>query len=113
MVVVVVALARPSSWAGTSSPDARSTAAAQVRHPNLVRVFGTGKLDNTAYIAMELLDGPNLDAYLRERPGERLPWDEALELLLPALGALHAVLERGYVHRDIKPGNNSGHADPG
>ena len=33
-------------------------AAAQVRDDNLVRVFGTGKLDSTAYIAMERLDGP-------------------------------------------------------
>jgi len=88
-------------------------AAAQVRHPNLVRVFGTGKLDGTAYIAMELLDGPNLEAYLRERPGERLPWHEALELLLPALEALHAVHERGYVHRDIKPGNILVAREPG
>ena len=36
-------------------------AAAQVRHANLVRVFSTGKLDSTAYIVMELLDGPNLE----------------------------------------------------
>jgi serine/threonine protein kinase len=39
-------------------------AAAQVRHANLVRVFGTGKLDSTAYIVMELLDGPNLEQYV-------------------------------------------------
>jgi serine/threonine protein kinase len=88
-------------------------AAAQVRHANLVRVFGTGKLDDTAYIAMELLDGPNLETYLRERPGERLPWRAALDLLLPALEALHAVHERGYVHRDIKPGNILVAREPG
>jgi serine/threonine protein kinase len=80
-------------------------AAAQVRHSNLVRVFGTGKLDATAYIVMELLDGPNLEQYLREYRDQRLPWREALALLLPALEALHAVHERGYVHRDIKTGN--------
>ncbi len=80
-------------------------AAAQVRHSNLVRVFGTGKLDATAYIVMELLDGPNLEMYLREYRDQRLPWREALALLLPALEALHAVHERGYVHRDIKTGN--------
>ncbi|MBA3549479.1 MAG: serine/threonine protein kinase [Nannocystis sp.] len=80
-------------------------AAAQVRHSNLVRVFGTGKLDSTAYIVMELLDGPNLEQYLREYRGQRLPWREALALLLPALAALHAVHEQGYVHRDIKTGN--------
>ncbi len=80
-------------------------AAAQVRHPNLVRVFGTGRLDDTTYIAMELLDGPNLEDHLRAQPNQRLAWAEALELLLPTLAALHAIHERGYVHRDIKPGN--------
>jgi len=80
-------------------------AAAQVRHDNLVRVFGTGKLDSTAYIAMELLDGPNLEQYVREYRYQRIPWREALALLLPALEALHAIHERGYVHRDIKTGN--------
>ena len=80
-------------------------AAAQVRHSNLVRVFGTGKLDGTAYIVMELLDGPNLEQYLQEYRNQRLPWQEALALLLPALEALHEVHERGYVHRDIKTGN--------
>jgi len=88
-------------------------AAAQVRHPNLVRVFGTGKTVHSAYIAMELLDGPNLEDDLRGRPGQRLPWNEALELLLPALEALHAIHERGYVHRDIKPGNILVAQEPG
>jgi serine/threonine protein kinase len=58
-------------------------AAAQVRHPNLVRVFGTGKLDSTAYIAMELLDGPNLEQYLREYRDQRIPWREALACCCP------------------------------
>jgi len=80
-------------------------AAAQVRHANLVRVFGTGALDSTAYIVMELLEGPNLEEYLREYRGSRMPCREALELLLPALDALHEIHERGYVHRDIKTGN--------
>ena len=80
-------------------------AAAQVRHANLVRVFGTGTLDSTAYIVMELLEGPNLELYLQEYRGGRMPCQEALELLLPALDALHEVHERGYVHRDIKTGN--------
>ena len=80
-------------------------AAAQIRHSNLVRVFGTGALDRTAFIVMEWLEGPNLDQYLRNYPGGRMPWREALELLLPALEALHEIHERGYVHRDIKAGN--------
>ena len=88
-------------------------AAAKVRHANLLRVFGTGKLDGTAYIVMELLRGPNLDQYLREHTEQRLPWNEALALLLPALEALHAIHEQGYIHRDIKAGNILITRDPG
>ena len=88
-------------------------AAAQVRHANLVRVFGTGRLDSTAYIVMELLDGPNLEQYVREYRDQSIPWREALALLLPALEALHAIHERGYVHRDIKPGNILVTREPG
>lgn len=80
-------------------------AAAQIRHSNLVRVFGTGALDRTAFIVMEWLEGPNLDQHLRNYPGGQMPWREAIELLLPALEALHEIHERGYVHRDIKAGN--------
>ena len=43
--------------------------------------------------------------YLHEYRGRRMPCHEALELLLPALEALHEIHERGYVHRDIKTGN--------
>ena len=112
---VAVKMLRPEMATGEMRARViqEARAAAQVRHPNLVRVFGTGKTAHSAYIAMELLDGPNLEAYLRERPGERLPWDEALGLLLPALEALHAVHERGYVHRDIKPGNILVAREPG
>ncbi|MBA3544988.1 MAG: serine/threonine protein kinase [Nannocystis sp.] len=88
-------------------------AAAQVRHANVVRVFSTGKLDSTAYIVMELLKGPNLERYVREYCDQRIPWHEALTLLLPALEGLHAIHERGYVHRDIKPGNILVTRDPG
>jgi len=88
-------------------------AAAQVRHSNLVRVFGTGAIEGTAFIVMELLPGQNLEQLLRGRPEQRLPCDEALALMLPALGALHAVHERGYIHRDIKTGNILITEDPG
>jgi serine/threonine protein kinase len=80
-------------------------AAARVRHPNLVRVFGAGTFAGSAFIVMELLAGPNLEKYLGERDGGRLAWPDALALLLPAMDALHAVHEHGYLHRDIKPGN--------
>jgi serine/threonine protein kinase len=62
---------------------------------------------------MELLAGPNLEQYVREYRDQRIPWKEALELLLPALDGLHAIHERGYIHRDIKPGNILVTREPG
>ena len=64
---------------GTATPEMRARmvqeaqAAAQVRHPNLVRVYGAGTYADAGYIAMELLDGPNLEDHLRSLPGQRLP----------------------------------------
>ncbi len=104
---VAIKVLRP----GLASDDLRARmvqeaqAAAQISHPNLVRVFGVGTFGNTAFIIMELIRGPNLDQYLHEYPHQRLPWQQALELLLPAVAALHEVHERGFLHRDIKPGN--------
>ena len=88
-------------------------AAAQIRHSNVVRVFGTGALDSTAFIVMELLDGPNLEQYLHEYRGGRMPVREAIELLLPAIEALHEIHAQGYIHRDIKTGNILVTREPG
>ena len=88
-------------------------AAAQIRHSNVVRVFGTGALDSTAFIVMELLEGPNLEQYLQEYRGGRMPVREAIELLLPAIEALHEIHAQGYIHRDIKTGNILVTREPG
>ena len=88
-------------------------AAAQIRHSNVVRVFGTGALDSTAFIVMELLEGPNLEQYLQEYRAGRMPVREAIELLLPAIEALHEIHAQGYIHRDIKTGNILVTREPG
>jgi serine/threonine-protein kinase len=94
-----------------ASPDMRmrmiqeARAAAAIDHPNLVRVIDVGECRGTAYIAMELIDGRSLEQHLAAQPEGRLAPDELLALLLPTLDALHAIHERGFVHRDIKPGN--------
>jgi len=72
-------------------------------HPNAVAVYDAGDDGDGPYIVMELVDGPTLAAYLRERG--RLSFEEAtsiLEQMLAVLGAAHA---RGIVHRDVKPAN--------
>src|SRR5262245_17732991 len=72
-------------------------------HPNAAAGFDLGGRSDGRYIVMELVEGPTLAVYLRER--DRLSFEEAtgiVEQMLAVLGAAHA---RGIVHRDVKPAN--------
>jgi serine/threonine protein kinase len=75
-----------------------------LRHPNVVRLLDADLEAVVPYLALELVEGEDLDAQLG--PG-RAPWDrDALEALArdlaAGLAALHGV---GVVHRDLKPSN--------
>ena len=73
-------------------------------HPNLVRVFLSGRLpDGRLYIVMELLEGRSLADELDEQGPPSLERSLIMTMKLCAgLGAVHAA---GIVHRDIKPEN--------
>jgi serine/threonine protein kinase len=82
--------------------EARS--ASSIRHPNVVEVFDLGQsAEGHIYIAMELLEGADLEALLA---GEgALTWQRAREIgvqIAAALGAAHA---GGIIHRDLTPQN--------
>ncbi|HZI11002.1 MAG TPA: protein kinase, partial [Myxococcus sp.] len=75
----------------------------QVQHPAIIRMLAEGEERGFCWYAMERVDGPDLRARLTKDGA--LPWPEVEGLarrLLDALGAAH---ERGFVHRDVKPGN--------
>jgi serine/threonine-protein kinase len=78
-------------------------AAASLNHPNIVRVDDYGQHDQTAFIAMEYVDGPNLKEYVKVRG----PLDpaEAVRIARDLLSALGAAHRQGLVHRDVKPQN--------
>ncbi|WP_210586258.1 serine/threonine-protein kinase [Streptomyces sp. GESEQ-35] len=78
-------------------------AAARVRHPGVVAVHDVSEVDGRPLIVMELVDGPSLDAVLRERG----PLDprEAAGIGAKVLDALAAAHRAGVLHRDVKPGN--------
>ncbi len=78
-------------------------AAAQLKSPHVVHIYDFGSHDGNSYLAMELLEGVDLEQFLGE--GGRLPLEEALTILEGAGRGLKAVHRAGLVHRDIKPSN--------
>lgn len=77
-----------------------------LKHPNIVHVLDEFEENGTAYYVMELLEGENLDAYIRKR-GAPLDPLEACDLLMPVIEAveyLHSY-ENKVLHRDISPDN--------
>jgi serine/threonine protein kinase len=77
--------------------------AAQIEHPNLLRVYRAGECDGRLYLAMRLIEGTDLREWL-QRVG-RLPLDELGPLIAAVGAALDAAHARGLVHRDVKPAN--------
>ncbi|MEZ4734692.1 MAG: protein kinase [Caldilineaceae bacterium] len=79
--------------------------AAKLQHPHIVRTLRVGVATNsdTAYIAMELVEGEDLAALLANR--RRLSAEEGCLLLAPIAEALAYAHQRGVIHRDVKPSN--------
>lgn len=77
----------------------------QLGHPGIVRVHDCDKLeDGSAYIAMEMLPGDTLGAWMRKQNAPS-PLDVALTLVRQIADAMVEVHESGIVHRDLKPDN--------
>jgi serine/threonine protein kinase len=80
----------------------------------IVQVYDFGKADGAYYMALELVDGMDLEALLQalQRRGRRLPWQLAVFIAVRILSALEyasTVQVDGQplqlVHRDISPSN--------
>jgi predicted Ser/Thr protein kinase len=76
---------------------------ARLNHPNIVHVYDFVQQNGQCWIAMELVDGEELDAMMR-RAGS-LQVGEAVRLSLQLAEALAYAHEHGVIHRDIKPAN--------
>jgi serine/threonine-protein kinase len=84
---------------------AEARAASRLDHPNSVQIldFGEDGNDHLLYIAMEFLEGEDLQSLcVREGP---LDAERTLRIMMQVLAALGAAHDKGVVHRDMKPGN--------
>jgi serine/threonine-protein kinase len=77
-------------------------AMARVAHPNVVPVYEVGTVDDRVFVAMELVEGSTLSAWLRARPRG---WREIVRQLVDAGRGLAAAHRAGILHRDFKPDN--------
>ncbi|MHA3769943.1 protein kinase domain-containing protein [Verrucomicrobiota bacterium sgz303538] len=76
---------------------------ALVNHPNVVKVYSSGADGGLFYIAMELVDKGSLDDLMTVQG--RVSELQVLEVGIQIAKGLNAALQRGLIHRDVKPGN--------
>ncbi|MBS2020069.1 MAG: serine/threonine protein kinase [Deltaproteobacteria bacterium] len=89
--------------------------AARLSHMHIVQVFDLGKHDDHLYIAMEYVEGFDLNALLRQCTEKKqgLPYEHAIAIVSDVLSALDYAHRRadddgkplGIVHRDVSPSN--------
>ena len=93
--------------------EARITA--HLAHPNVVRLLDMGRMDDQLFLALELVEGVDLQRLLATLEGQRkkLPFADAVYIICKVLEGLEYAHERtlpdgkrmAIVHRDVSPGN--------
>ncbi|MEL7498712.1 MAG: protein kinase [Planctomycetota bacterium] len=77
--------------------------AAQISHPHVTFIYGTGNHQGSPYIAMELMPGTTIEDEV-EATGS-LSVQKAVDYVINIIDGLQAVHAKGMIHRDIKPSN--------
>ena len=90
------------------APEARlrfqreAQALARLNHPNVVAIYDVGAVEDRVFVAMELVDGPTVAAWLAAGPRTER---EVLAVFVQAARGLAAAHAAGITHRDFKPAN--------
>ena len=83
--------------------EREAKAVARLKHPNIVTVHDLGYAqDGLPFIAMELLEGSDLDELIEAGP-EAL--SKRLDIMVQVCRGIDHAHQNGVVHRDIKPAN--------
>jgi serine/threonine-protein kinase len=78
--------------------------AAALQHPHIVSFINKGTHNGVVYLITEFVEGTDA-ARLADARGGRLPYQEAVQILIQSLDALSFAHNQGYIHRDIKDQN--------
>ncbi|MDQ2797764.1 MAG: serine/threonine protein kinase, partial [Actinomycetota bacterium] len=97
----------PDTAAGVERQRAELLALARLNHPHLITLYDGSIGDTetsvvTAYLVMELIEGPTLGDRIAQGP---LPEPEIRVIGRQVADALAYVHDTGMVHRDVKPAN--------
>ena len=93
----------------SSQPDLRerffreARAVARLDHPNIVTVYDLGEEDGVPYLAMQFLEGRDLEHRMRAPEGMALT--RKVEIAIAVAAGLAHAHAAGIVHRDVKPAN--------
>jgi eukaryotic-like serine/threonine-protein kinase len=76
---------------------------ASLNHPNIVQVYAFGEHEQIYYLVVEYISGGSLDDRIMSLGS--ITELEGIEIGIAVARGLECALERGLIHRDIKPGN--------
>jgi len=80
-----------------------AVSAANLKQTHIVIIHDVGAESGYHYIAMELIEGASLEAYIRS--GQPFTPDQVAGIISQIGAALDYAHQRGFIHRDIKPAN--------
>jgi serine/threonine protein kinase len=77
----------------------------RLRHPNIVRLFGSGVVEDRPYLLLEYFAGPSLYDMLQSLTKRRLHIPDAIRATMHVGAAIHYLHRQGFLYRDLKPSN--------
>jgi serine/threonine-protein kinase len=77
--------------------------AGTLSHPNIVTIYDAGHELDLAYIAMEFLEGEELEKFTSK--DNLLPMRKVIDYIADITDALAYAHQKGIIHRDVKPAN--------